>query len=197
MLRLTRTRVLALACSAIVGVVGLLGNRAARADDGAAARALVGELAADTAHAVVIAEPLTRAREAVERATRLRESGDEARAKAAEGLALEWAETAKDLAGAADAERVAGDRRREAMAKRAQVERARALVEADLAHVGRLRKELDEATGAGRSRGADPDRAAVEVHDDDRLDARGKPKPAPKKSSKKPVSDAAEPGDKP
>jgi hypothetical protein len=207
MLRLTRlTRARALASVAprlgsatllarLVGVTsvltGLLVPGNARADDGAAARGLVLELAADTVHATLIAEPLGRAREALERATRLRESGDEARAKAADGLALEWAETARDLTHAADAERTAADRRREAMAKLAQVERARALVEADLAHVGRLRKEIEDAAGAGRPRGAEADRTAVEVHDGQ------EPKPVTKKSTKRPVADPTGPGDKP
>jgi hypothetical protein len=173
--------------SVLMGLVA--GN--ARADDGAAARGLVLDLGADTVHAALIAEPLGRAREALERAMRLRESGDEARAKAADGLALEWAETARDLAHAADAERTAADRRREALAKLAQVERARALVEADLAHVGRLRKEIEDAAGAGRTRGAEADRTAVEVHDGQ------EPKPAAKKSTKRPVADPTGPGDKP
>jgi hypothetical protein len=190
MLRLTRTRGLAIAATApLVGLVGALMTRDARADDGAAARDLVTALASDTAHAALVAEPLGRAREAIERATRLRESGDETRGKAADGLALEWAETARDLARAADAERAAADRRRQAMAKQAQVERARALVEADLAHVGRLRKEIEDAGGPGRPRGADADRTAVEVHDGQT------PRSAAKKPPKKPAD--PDPGDKP
>ena len=199
MLWWTRARPLAidalrLATARDVGLVGMMsvlmgGN--AWADDGGTARGIVLELGADTAHATLVAEPLARAREALERATRLRESGDEVRAKAADGLALEWAETAKDLTHAADAERMAADRRRDALAKQAQVERARALVEADLAHVGRLRKEIEDAAGVGRLRGADADRTAVEAHDGQA------PKAAAKKSTKKPASEPTGPGEKP
>jgi hypothetical protein len=200
MLRPTRARVLAIATgpglASLVSTASLVCTstllaRDARADDGAAARGLVLELGADTAHAAVVAEPVGRAREAIERATRLRESGDEVRAKAADGLALEWAETARDLAHAADAEQIAATRRHDAMAKQAQVERVRALVEADLAHVGRLRKELEDAGGPGRPRGADPDRTATEIHDGQT------PKPATKKPPKKPAAEAADSGDKP
>jgi|HubBroStandDraft_1064217.scaffolds.fasta_scaffold18362_2 hypothetical protein len=198
MLRLTRARVIAIAAwPGVPGPAGLLClaftlvTSDARADDGAAARTLVLELGADTAHAAILAEPLGRAREALERGTRLRESGDEVRAKAADGLSLEWAETAKDLARAADAENTAAARRREAIAKQAQVERERALVEADLAHVGRLRKELEGASGPGTARGADAARSAVEVHDGQTT------KSAAKKAARKPATEPAESGDKP
>jgi hypothetical protein len=176
----------------VSGALGALASREARADDGTIARDLVALLGADTAHATLLAEPVGRAREAIERATRLRESGDEPRAKAADGLALEWAETARDLARAADAERAAADRRHEAMAKQAQVERARALVEAELAQVGRLRKELEDASAPGGPRGADAERAAVEVHEGQAH------KPPAKKAVKKPAAEPSpEPGDKP
>jgi hypothetical protein len=176
----------------VIGVLSALASREARADDGTTARDLVALLGADTAHATVLAEPVGRAREAIERATRLRDSGDEPRAKAADGLALEWAETARDLARAADAERAAADRRHEAMTKQAQVERARALIEAELAHVGRLRKELEDAGAPGGQRGADTERTAVEVHEGQAH------KPPAKKAVKKPAAEAsAEPGDKP
>jgi len=173
------------------GVLSALASQA-RADDGTTARDLVALLGADTAHAMLLAEPLGRAREAIERGMRLRESGDEPRAKAADGLALEWAETARDLARAADAEQAATDRRHEAMAKQAQVERARALVEAELAHVGRLRKELEDAGAPGGPRRADSERTAVEVHEGQAH------KPAAKKAGKKPPAEpSADPGDKP
>jgi hypothetical protein len=190
----------AAACVRVVCRLALLGSvllsalpsREARADDGTTARDLVAVLGADAAHATLLAEPVGRAREAIERATRLRESGDELRAKAADGLALEWAETARDLARAADAERAAADRRHEAIAKQAQVERARALVEAELAHVGRLRKEIEDAGAPGAPRGADAERAAVEVHDGQAH------KPSAKKAIKKPTAETApEVGDKP
>jgi hypothetical protein len=168
--------------------------RHALADDGSAARDLVQQLGADEAHAAVVADPLGHAREALERGTRLRESGDEAHAKAADGLALEWAETARDLVRAADAEREAASRRHAVMDKLAQVERARALVEADLAHVGRLRKEIADAAGPGAPRRADAERTAVEVHDGQPGATGGNKKPAPTKKAPAPAADV---GDKP
>jgi hypothetical protein len=170
--------------------------RPALGDDGSAARDLVQTLGADEAHAALLADPLGHAREALERAARLRESGDEARAKAADGLAVEWAETARDLVRAADAEREAERLRHAATAKVAQVERARALVEADLAHVGRLRKEIADAAGPGTPRRADGDRTAIEVHDGQPA-AGGGAAGGKKKAAKKAPAPAADVGDKP
>jgi len=144
----------------------------AQGDDRAVAEALVAQLApssADATRGPVTAEALTRAKEALERATRLRRSGDEAHAKAADGLAREWAETARDLARAAEAESTAADLRRRAMNEQAQVERARALLEEGVARVGRLRAQIDEAHRAGGGR------RAVEAHEGDPAQAPTKP----------------------
>ncbi len=110
-----------------------------------------------TAASPVTAEALARAKDALERATRLRAAGDEAHAKAADGLAREWAETARDLSLAAAAEKLAEDRKRESMQAEAQLERTRALVEEGIARLGRIRAELE----AGPPKPA----RAVEVHD--------------------------------
>ena len=134
----------------------------AQGDDRAVAEALVAQLAPSAADAVrgpVTAEALTRAKEALERGTRLRRSGDEAHAKTADGRAREWAETARDLGRAAEAESTAADLRRRAMTEQAQVERARALLEEGVARVGRLRAQIEEARRAGGGR------RAVEAHE--------------------------------
>lgn len=130
------------------------------ADEHAAALALAAQLEHDTAHAAVVGEALAKAKEAIERATRFRAAGDEAHAKAADGLALEWAATGRDLAKAADAEAAAAELRHKAVDAQAQLERTRALVEEGLARVGRLHAQLQEAEKAAK-----PDRVAVEVHD--------------------------------
>jgi hypothetical protein len=147
------------------------------ADEHGAAVALVAQLEHDTAHAAVTAEAVGHAKDALERATRLRTAGDEAHAKAADGLALEWAQVARDLAKAADAEASAADLRRKAVEAQAQLERARAQVEEGIAHVGRLRAELTEAEKAPKI-----ERTAVEMHEGDKDDKGGKP---PKKGGHK------------
>jgi hypothetical protein len=133
------------------------------ADEHAAASAIVQQLSADQPHQAVTADALLEARNALERATRLRVAGDEAHAKAADGLALEWAETARDVVRAADAEAAAADLRHKALDAQAQLERSRALVEEAIASIGRLQAELDQA--AAQAGHAGHDHTAVEVHD--------------------------------
>jgi hypothetical protein len=99
----------------------------------------------------VIAEAIEHANEATERATRLRAAGDEVHAKVADGLAREWAETARDVGLAAAAEQMADDRKRQAIQAQAQLQRTKALVEESIARLGRLRAELDAASGQARS----------------------------------------------
>lgn len=171
------------------------------ADDRAAAEAIVKQMEGDAPHAAVAAEALANARTAIERATRLRAAGDEAHAKAADGLAREWAESARDIARAADAEAAAAQIRRKAVDAQAQLERTRALVEEAIARVGRLTAELNQierprpATRPGGARSGDgPDiaggskaggtpkagagRRAVEAHA-----AEPESAPAPKKKT--------------
>jgi hypothetical protein len=105
----------------------------------------------------VTAEALRNAGEATEHATRFRAAGDEAHAKAADGLAREWSETARDLSLAAAAEKLADERKRLSMQAQAQLERTRALVEEGIARLGRIRAELE----GGPSRPT----IAVESHD--------------------------------
>ncbi|MGD0678911.1 MAG: hypothetical protein ABSC94_26195 [Polyangiaceae bacterium] len=124
------------------------------------ALALVLQLEQDTSHRGVVSEPLTRAREAIERATRLRFTGDEKHAALADGLATEWAETARDLIRAVEAEGRAAEQRRKAMDTQARLERLRALVEEGIARVGRLNAEIAKAERDGK-----PEHVAVEVHD--------------------------------
>ena len=102
--------------------MGALTAHAARAEttDAAAAEALVVPMS-KAPPAAVTADAVARATEALEQATRFRAAGDEAHAKAADGLALEWAETARDLVRAADAEKQAEDRKRQAMVAQAQL----------------------------------------------------------------------------
>jgi hypothetical protein len=117
-------------------------------DDHTTASALVLNLERDVGRAPVLGAALGHAKDALERAARLRSAGDEAHAKTADGLAREWAETARDLFRAVDAERQAAEIRRKAVDAQAQLERSRALVEEAIARAGRLRSELEAATRA-------------------------------------------------
>src|SRR5271166_365523 len=118
----------------VVGSVAIPAG-AQSADEHAAAAAIVAQLEHDPPHAPVTAEALQKAKDALERATRLRAAGDEAHAKAADGLALEWAQSGRDLARAADAEATAAELRRKAVDAQALLERTRAQVEEGIAHV--------------------------------------------------------------
>jgi hypothetical protein len=157
-----------------VGAVGLglfsLPAAAEGGDDHAAAAEIVKQIESNPARAAVAAEALGHAREALERATRLRSAGDEPHAKAADGLAREWAEDARDIARATEAEAAAAEARRKAVEAQAQVERTRALVEEGIARIGRLTAELNQverpappaSARGGPSAGAT--KRAVEVH---------------------------------
>jgi hypothetical protein len=133
---------------------------AATADDAAAARTLVAELEQSKPPPATVSDAVERAKEALERGIRLRRTGDEAHARMADGLAREWAETARDLARAAQAEAAVADLRRKAMTEQEQAERTRALVEEGVARVGRLRAQVDAIRGPDAA-----GRRAVEVHD--------------------------------
>lgn len=151
-------------------LAGLAGPAAAQpADEHGAATAIVTQLGQDAAHnhehSAVTADALADAKDALERATRLRVAGDEAHAKAADGLALEWAETARDLVRAVDAETAAADLRRKAMDAQAQLDRSRAMVEEAIASIGRLQAELEQAAASGGARAGGHARTAVEAHD--------------------------------
>jgi ATP/maltotriose-dependent transcriptional regulator MalT len=118
---------------------------AANGDDARAAESALADLDRDEAHKSLTADTVQKARAALERARRLRAGGDEARAKLADGLAREWAEMARDLVKAADAEQTAAQARRNALDAGAHSERERALLEEGLARTGRLRAQLDDA----------------------------------------------------
>jgi hypothetical protein len=157
----------------LVGATSTVSPARAQGDDRAAAEALVAPLLHATP-APVTAEAVARASDALEQATRFRAAGDEAHAKAADGLAREWAETARDLALAAAAEAQAQDRKRQAIQAEAQLQRTRALVEDGIARLGRVRAELEAAQTKAAT--------AVEVHD-------GQPKPAASPKERAPATE--------
>jgi hypothetical protein len=145
---------------------------------GADAQAILHELDArgvkDAEIARVTAEPLKAVRHALERAHGARAAGDEPHGHMLEGLALEWAETARDLVRAATAEQAAQAIGQKAYEVQTRAERARALLEETQARRGRTAAELAhvEAEARDAARGA----ADTEAQ---RIEAAKKQKAAP------------------
>lgn len=105
------------------------------------ARALISELEAETSTRELLGSLLMRAREALAAAAAVPETES---AEVYRGAALEWAEAARELRRAHDAE-VAADRlEREASALQTELAEARAAVEQAMARVGRARQQLTE-----------------------------------------------------
>ncbi len=136
-----------LGCAAAIVLFALISPAIARAteDDRAATERMVAELDHDSAHATLTADAVAHARKALERALRMRQSGDDTRARETEGLARRWVELGRDLARTADAEAQAGLLRSAANDAGAHVERERALLEETIARTGRLKAEIEAA----------------------------------------------------
>ena len=114
--------------------------------DGAGAQAILRDLEAKAARepemAKVIAEPVKSAKLALERARGAESSGDDRHARMLWGLALEWAEAARDFERAASAEQAAQAAAKKAYEAQTKAERARALLEETQARRGRTAAEL-------------------------------------------------------
>jgi hypothetical protein len=123
--------------------LGLWLGASARGDERSNTVALLGLLEKDTVHAALVADAVKQARDALERATRMRDANDEKRARLTEGLAAEWAQVAGNLVRAAEAEKAATDMRLAADDAGAHAERERSMLEEGIARQGRLRAELD------------------------------------------------------
>ena len=134
---------------------------AASSDDRAATEGAIASLEKDPHTKTLCADPIAQARAALERARRMRVAGDDKHARLAEGLALEWAMVAQDLARADAAETRSAAARAAASDAGAHVERERALLEQQLAENGRLGAELAKIDGAPRDAGAPEPRRAV------------------------------------
>jgi hypothetical protein len=124
-------------------VVAVAFTASAKDDDRAIAEATVKEVEAAPSGKALAQEPLARAHEALDRAQRLRDVRDEPRARLADGLARTWAETARDIVKAAEAETRAKKAREESVDAGAQVDRERALLEEGLGQAGRLAAQLE------------------------------------------------------
>jgi hypothetical protein len=137
-----RSKVFGIGLAASVSVALIL-SAVARGDDRSQAEVILAEVKRDSAHASLTADAVSKAQVALERATRMRDANDEARARLAEGLGLRWAEVARDLARAADVERATNEARRAADDAGARAERERARLEDAIARQGRLHAEIE------------------------------------------------------
>ncbi|MBX3187876.1 MAG: hypothetical protein KF819_12710 [Labilithrix sp.] len=144
---------------------------AAGADDRATAEAVLKEVDASPRREVAT-EMVARSRAALERAARLRASGDEPHARLADGLARTWAEAARDVVRAVEIEERAQAARRAATDAGAVAQRERALLEEGVAQSGRLRAQLDAVTREAKEQPVRTSTAATENA--------GAKKPAPK-----------------
>jgi hypothetical protein len=111
-------------------------------DDRAVAQQAIADLEKDAHTKELCADPLEKARTALERGHRMRTAGDDKHARLAEGLALEWTRVAQELARADALETRAASARTLATDAGARVERERATLEQQLAENGRLQAEL-------------------------------------------------------
>jgi hypothetical protein len=135
-----RTSLVALAALVAVLAVGALASAAP--DDRTATEDALREVERSPKKDVA-AEMTTRSRAALERAAKLRASGDEPHARLAEGLAKTWAEAARDVLRAVDIEEKSQATRRAATDAGIVAERERALLEEGIAQSGRLRAQLE------------------------------------------------------
>ncbi len=129
-----------------------LGVASAGGDDRSAAESILASVEKDESTKDVTAEPVKRSREALERGRRMRAAGDEKHAKLADGLALEWARVAQDLAKTVTTERRARDLAARSADAGTMVDRERTQLEQRLAENGRLAAEAARLDDAGAPR---------------------------------------------
>jgi hypothetical protein len=175
------------------GTPAALPTPSAPPGDGATAARIIKDVEAKAkdapAKAKIVAEPLAAAKKALQRAAGARSVGDAVHARMLDGLALEWAEVARDLQRAAAAEDEALVAARKARDLDVQVERARALLEETQARRGRAAADLERAEAAAKEAAKKP--AGAEA---DRVE-KGRKKDAPAKDkSAKPGAGGAKPG---
>jgi hypothetical protein len=167
---------------AIVALTGSLGvgiAAAAGPDDRATTEAVLREIEASPKKDVT-AEMVTRSRAALERAAKLRASGDEPHARLADGLAKTWAEAARDVLRAVDVEEKAQAARRAATDAGVVAERERALLEEGIAQSGRLRAQLETVERESKEQPARTSAAAnTDTADGGATKPRAAPKPGP------------------
>lgn len=129
---------------AALGVGTVVSAAAVAADDDrAATEAILRDVEAAPGKSLA-SEMIARTKDAQARAQKLRAGGDEPRARLADGLARTWAESARDLLKAAEAEQKAELARMAANDAGREADRERALLEEAIAQSGRLRAQLEQ-----------------------------------------------------
>ena len=109
-------------------------------------KAVTEQILASLADQPLARGPLDEAKRALDRAAGARRSGDIRHVELLEGLAREWAETARDVVRAAAVEAEAGALEIAAADAGLQAERGRALLEESIARRGRAEAELEKLT---------------------------------------------------
>ncbi|HET9959824.1 MAG TPA: hypothetical protein VFQ61_35275 [Polyangiaceae bacterium] len=118
----------------------------------AQAEATVRELEGSQGKDRALTEPLlVRARSALTRAKNARQAGDQRHGSLLEALAMELAESARDLVRVKSAEQQTTEFEKQALDAETRAVRARALVELAAARRGRAQEQLDEAEAARRT----------------------------------------------
>lgn len=107
------------------------------------ARAMIAALQANTEARELVGPTVGRAKQALSQA----EAAGPAAAAALEDAALEWAEVARDLVRASEAERASDALEQEASGLATEIARLRSAVEQAMARVGRARQDLKELEG--------------------------------------------------
>jgi hypothetical protein len=153
-------------------------------DDRGSAEAALRDLEASPKKNVA-SEMTARARAALDRAAKLRASGDESHARLADALARTWAEAARDAVRAAELEEKAFAARRDASDAGARADRERALLEEAIAQSGRLRAQLE---GLERESKEQPARTSIAGAD------AGPTRTAPKSAAPAPSAPAGKDG---
>lgn len=143
MRRTPRTPLLLCASSLAVTLVAWRASGAGALAD--RARALLAQIEADPAAKDLVAPATSRATAALSRATA---EPEPATAELYEAAALQWAEVARDLRRAREAELASDQLERELSAIQTELVRSRAAVEQAVARVGRARQGLTELEAA-------------------------------------------------
>lgn len=112
-------------------------------------RQILKALAANPESRKLTKEPADKARQALDRAQQARSAGDYQHATMLDDLALEWAQTARDVQRAAALEARATKLEKQAADAARKARRAHALLEETVARRGRARTRLDELKKAG------------------------------------------------
>lgn len=161
--------------------------------DGATAEKLLQEIEAraarDAGTAKVVAAAVENAKTSLERAHGARMATDDAHGRMLDGLALEWAETARDLERAAAAEQSALVAAKAAADATTQADRARSLLEETQARRQRAQAELEKAEADAK----DAAKAAATAEHDRIETAKKGGKAAPAKKVPAATGDAKKP----